>query len=138
MAFIDATYYENEFKGSPIPASKFDRLAELASDVIDGLITVEMPLEDKQASANVKKATAYQLEFMFEHGGIDTVLGVSDLDVTSESLGAYSVSSGGSSSAKIARTAGGVPVSPMAVQFLRKDGLMSRWVYANGTSPYGR
>lgn len=127
MAFIDAAYYKDEFKGNAIPESKFDRLAELASDVIDGLITVDMTDEEKKASVNVKKATAYQLEFMFEHGGVDAILGYSDVDVQSESLGDYSVSTGGS----IVKTSDGIPVSPLALQFLRKDGLMCRWMFAN-------
>jgi len=137
MAFIDAAYYANEFKGNAIPDSKFDRLAELASDVIDGLITVEMTDEEKQASVNVKKATAYQLEFMYEHGGIDTILGYSDVNITSESLGDYSVSTGGTS-ASIAKTKDGIPVSPLALQYLRKDGLMCRWMYANRKPLHGK
>ena len=138
MAFIDADYYANEFKGNAIPDSKFERLAELASDVIDGLITVEMTDEEKQASVNVKKATAYQLEFMYEHGGIDTILGYSDVGITSESLGDYSVSTGGGTAASIAKTSDGIPVSPMALQYLRKDGLMCRWMYANRKPPHGK
>ena len=137
MAFIDAAYYEDEFKGNSIPESKFDRLAELASDVIDGLITVEMTDEEKQASVNVKKATAYQLEFMYEHGGVDSILGYSDVNITSESLGDYSVTTGGAS-ASIAKTRDGIPVSPMALQYLRKDGLMCRWMYANRKPLYGK
>lgn len=137
MAFIDAAYYKDEFKGNAIPESKFDRLAELASDVIDGLITVDMTEEEKKASVNVKKATAYQLEFMFEHGGIDTILGYSDMDITSESLGDYSVSTGGSGTAKVPKTSDGIPVSPLALQYLRKDGLMCRWMFANRKLPYG-
>ena len=138
MAFIDAAYYKDEFKGNAIPETKFDRLAELASDVIDGLITVDMTYEEKQASVNVKKATAYQLEYMFAHGGIDTVLGYSDVDIASESLGDYSVTTGGSASSSIARTRDGIPVSPLALQFLRKEGLMCRWMYANRKPPHGK
>ena len=137
MAFIDAAYYTDEFKGTSIPESKFDRLAELASDVIDGLITVEMTLAEKQASANVKKATAYQLEFMYEHGGIDTILGYSDVGVTHESLGDYSVSNA-SGRAAFTRTSDGIPVSPLALSYLRKDGLMCRWMYANRKPPHGK
>lgn len=139
MAFIDAAYYVNEFKGEPVQGRKFERLAELASDVIDGLITVDMTDEEKQASANVKKATAYQLEYMSEHGGIDTILGYSDVDISSESLGDYSVSSGGNSgSARIIKTSDGIPVSPLALRYLRKDGLMCRWMYANRKPPNGK
>ena len=137
MAFIDAAYYKDEFKGNAIPESKFDRLAELASDVIDGLITVDMTDEEKKASVNVKKATAYQLEFMNEHGGIDTILGYSDVDVTSESLGDYSVSTGSGSGSSIVKTSDGIPVSPLALMYLRKDGLMCRWMYANRKPPNG-
>lgn len=138
MAFIDAAYYKDEFKGNAIPESKFDRLAELASDVIDGLITVDMTDEEKKASVNVKKATAYQLEFMFEHGGIDTILGYSDTDITSESLGDYSVTTGSSGTASIAKTRDGIPVSPLALQYLRKDGLMCKWLYATRRPPNGK
>lgn len=108
---------------------------ELASDVIDGLITVDMTDEEKKASVNVKKATAYQLEFMFEHGGVDAILGYSGVDVTSESLGDYSVSTG---TASVPKTRDGIPVSPLALQYLRKDGLMCRWLYVNRRSPNGQ
>ena len=135
MAFIDAAYYKDEFKGNAIPESKFDRLAELASDVIDGLITVDMTDEEKKASVNVKKATAYQLEFMYEHGGVDAILGYSDVNVQSESLGDYSVSTG---AASVVKTSDGIPVSPLALQFLRKDGLMCRWMYVNLKPPNGK
>ena len=130
MAFIDIAYYSAEFRGSPIPEKQFDRLAEIASDVIDGLITIEMSYEEKAASSNVKKATAYQLEYMNEHGGLDTVLGLSDVNIASESLGDYSVSAGSGKSSSV-QTSGGIPVSPLAIQYLRKDGLMCRWMYAN-------
>lgn len=129
MAFIDPDFYASEFKGTPIPESRFDRLAEIASDTIDGLITVSMTDDEKKASMAVKKATAYQLEFLSEHGGVDAILGFSDIGVTSESLGDYSVSSG--SKTKIAHTTDGIPVSPMALSLLRKEGLMCRWMYAD-------
>ena len=138
MAFIDAAYYENEFKGNNVPSNKFERLAELASDVIDGLITVEMTYEEKQASANVKKATAYQLEYMYEHGGVDVVLGYSDLDIASESLGDYSFSTKSGSTEFTTRTSDGIPVSSLALMYLRKDGLMCRWMYANRRPPNGK
>lgn len=137
MAFIDVDFYENEFKGAFVPAEKFARLAELASDVIDGLITVELTYEEKQASANVKKATAYQLEYMNEHGGIDIIFGYSDVNIASESLGDYSVSTVDGSAASVVKTKDGIPVSPLALHCLRREGLMCRWMYANRKPLHG-
>lgn len=40
MAYIDYTYYTDTFGGTAIEETEFKRLAEIASDVIDGVAIV--------------------------------------------------------------------------------------------------
>lgn len=130
MAYIDKTYYDNEFKGKNIPDDKFPRLADIASDVVYGICTVE-PNEQDLVTDDFKKAVCYQVEMLNEQGGIDAILGFSEAaqECFSESLGDYSVSPGTSETTSV-KTYNGIPVSAMAYSKLQKLGLMSNWAYA--------
>lgn len=131
MAYIDKAYYDSTFKGTHIPDDEFPRLAEIASDVIASVATVEI---DKNAAKtdNVKKATAYEVEMLYHQGGIDAVLGFAEgTAIGSESLGGYSVSNTGNNGSQVIfRTKDGIPVSSLAIALLKKAGLMCRWAYA--------
>ena len=136
MAYIDKTYYDNEFKGNEIPDSEFDRLAEIASDIVYDVCRVK-PNEDDLVSNDFKKAVAYQVEMLYEQGGVNAIVGFSESSVLgqSESLGDYSISAGaagnsGSGGNEILTTAGGIPISPATIAVLRRMGLMQRWAYA--------
>ena len=131
MAYIDRVYYEDKFLGKPIPLDEFPRIADIASDVIYDVCTVK-PTEEDLIDETFKKAVAYQVELLYEQGGIDAILGFSEYSQSggSESLGDYSKSSG-TSSQEAVMTSGGIPVSTMSVNLLRRLGLMTRWAYAH-------
>lgn len=131
MAYIDKKFYDDDFNGQPMESAEFERLSDIASDVVYEICRVK-PIESDLVKAEFKKAVAYEVEFLFEQGGIDAILGFSASSMAggSESLGDYSVS-GGSSAQAVLTTPGGIPVSPMAIMLLRRIGLMSKWAYAS-------
>ena len=134
MPYITKTYYDSEFHGRSIPANEFDRLADIASEVIYGVCRVK-PDDDDVLDATFKKAVAYEVEFLQEQGGIDAILGFSDVQLSAggEHLGDYSVSAGGNSAGSSGYSVivvDGIPVSSMSIMLLRRMGLMSRWAYA--------
>lgn len=133
MAYIDTAYYKSEFQGTPIPDSQFSRLESIASDLIDSVVSAPIIVADLGADslALLKKACAYQVEHLFNLGGIDAISGMSELDMGSEHLGSYSVSNahGSSSSTSEHLTVDGIPFSAMTKALLKRAGLMSRWVY---------
>lgn len=130
MAYIDKKFYDDDFNGQPMESAEFKRLSDIASDVVYEICRVK-PIESDLVNAEFKKAVAYEVEFLFEQGGIDAILGFSAASMAggSERLGDYSIS-GGNSAQTVITTPGGIPVSPMALMLLRRLGLMSKWVYA--------
>lgn len=130
MNYITASYYSDTFHGTEIPSSDFNRLAEAASETIYSVCLVK-PSACETRNAEFKKAVCYQTEMLYQQGGIDAITGFSAASAAggSESLGDYSVSSGSAGKA-VATAEGGVPVSPLALQILKRLGLMSRWAYA--------
>lgn len=131
MAYIDKGYYTETFKGKDIPDNEFDRLADIASDVVNSICTIEID-EEMAVSEEVKKATAYETEFLFLQGGIDAIAGTAEsLSINSESLGDYSVSyNTGSETQPRIKTKDGIPVSSLSISLLKSKGLMCRWAYA--------
>ena len=132
MAYLTREFYENTFHGATIPVGDFDRLALTASDVIDALVA--RPIPDDVDKDTLAKATAYQLEYIFQQGGIEAVTGsAAGQRVTTEKLDDYSISQQLTSAAEQNQlTINGIPVSPLAVAILRRLGLMSRWLYCQG------
>ncbi|MBQ4447422.1 MAG: hypothetical protein II897_03925 [Clostridia bacterium] len=134
MAYIDKTYYDDTFHGTPIPNEEFSRLADIASDVIFGICVIKPTaanLSDEHFMELFQKAVGYQVELLYLQGGIDAIVGLSEAACAgeSESLGDYSVSSG-SQRHEAVRTFNGIPVSSMAYMLLSELGLMCRWAYA--------
>ena len=130
MAYITKQYYDETFVGTTIPQTEFNRLADIASDVIYDTCNVK-PTDDDLTDATFMKAVAYQTEFLYEQGGLDAVLGFSEaaMESAGEHLGDYSAS-GNSAARRGVKFINGVPVSPMAIMLLRRMGLMCRWAYA--------
>lgn len=136
MVYIDSEFYTETFKGRDIPASDFDRLAEAASEAIYAVCRVK-PDDEMILTEDFKKAVCYETELLYEQGGIDAITGLSVSAAAggSESLGDYSVAAG-SSQKGVATLSGGIPVSPVALQILKRLGLMSRWAYSGFFDPW--
>ncbi|MEG2621415.1 MAG: hypothetical protein RSC06_00820 [Clostridia bacterium] len=141
MVYIDKAYYDGTFHGTAIPQEDFDRIADMASDLIDGIAVVPFVFAELEEAKQlcVKRATAYQTELLYLQGGVDAIVGMSAQAADSEQLGAYGITKGAtassSSSKVVLPTVFGIPVSEMAVQQLRKAGLMARWAYT-GIKPF--
>jgi len=132
MAYIDKNYYDTTFKGEAIEDALFNRLADIASEIVYGVCIIK-PEGDDLIDETFKKAVAYQVEMLYQQGGIDAVTGFSEASMAggSESLGDYSVSEGsGSGSTAKVQTFEGVPVSSVTIMLLKRLGLMRRWVYS--------
>lgn len=131
MAYIDREYYTETFKGKDIPDNEFDRLADIASDVINSICTITID-EETAVSEEVKKATAYETELLFLQGGIEAIVGKTEsTSINSESLGDYSVSyNTGNETQPLVKTKDGIPVSSLSISLLKSKGLMCRWAYA--------
>ena len=136
MNYIDAAFYAGTFKGLAIPGAEFDRLAEAASEAIYAVCRIK-PDDDMAINEDFKKAVCYETELLYEQGGLDAIMGLSVSAAAggSESLGDYSASAGGSQKG-VATLTGGLPVSPVAMQILRRLGLMSRWAYSGFFDPW--
>jgi len=136
VTYIDSTFYAETFKGQEIPSEDFDRIAEAASENIYAVCRIK-PDDDMIAQTDFKKAVCYQAEMLYEQGGIDAITGLSVVSAAggSESLGDYSVSAGSAQRA-VATLVGGVPVSPIALQIMKRLGLMSRWAYSGFFDPW--
>lgn len=141
MAYIDQHYYKCEFNGAAIPQEDFTRLVDIASDVIDSIVTTPIVLEDLSEDTRklLSKATAYEAELLYQQGGIDSITGFSAENIGSESLGSYSVSNGSSGSGRQGMvSSGGIPISTMTFALLKRAGLYSRWAYAGTWRDDGR
>lgn len=136
MIYIDRGFYTETFKGREIPASDFNRLAEAASEAVYAVCRVK-PDDDTIILEDFKKAVCYETELLYEQGGLDAIMGLSAASAAggAESLGDYSVSAG-SSQEGVATLTGGIPVSPVALQILKRLGLMARWAYSGFFDPW--
>lgn len=130
MAYIDQSFYSESFGGREIPQNEFERLADIASDIIYDVCN-RKPNSNIEANSVFKKAVCYEVELLYEQGGVDAILGFSEaaLNGNSESLGDYSISAGTTDQTAVT-TYNGIPISPLAVMSLKRLGLMTKWVYA--------
>ena len=119
------------FGGTEVSVADFPRLESIAEDVVYSACVIS-PSEEQMSSDLYKKALCYQIEMLQNQGGVDAVVGLSDSDTASERLGDYSITKGsGSAGGKSeAYSLNGIPVSALAVGYLRKLGLMNRWAFA--------
>ena len=135
-AFITKEYYESHFNGTDIPDTEWNRLAETASEILRSVATQEIHDFDR-GNPHLKRATAYQVEYLYEHGGLDAIVGFATDNVSSEMLGDYHVSTNDAAYVKTP-TMDGLPVSPLAIMALREGGFMRRCVYARRHGHHGR
>lgn len=129
MAYIDYSYYFNDYKGVLIENDDaFSRLSERASDIIDQMTNgriqdIGFDNLHERIKANVKKAVAAQVESMHLNGGVESIHGSSG--VSSASIGNFSYSSGTSNESESS-------TSSAVVNYLRLTGLMYRGVNVCG------
>lgn len=130
MGYIDKAFYDESFGGKEIPSAEFNRLADIASDIVFDACR-KKPDDRMIVYAPFKKAVCYQTELLYEQGGVDAILGFSEAAQrgNSESLGDYSVSAV-TTSQEAVMIVNGIPVSPLALMLLRSLGLMTKCVYA--------
>ena len=138
MSYITKDFYNLSFCGTAVPSEDFERLADIASDLIYEACIIK-PTDEQLADSTFQKAVCYQLEMLYLQGGVEAIVGFSESSQASgsESLGDYSVGGAGNGTGAKMSTIGGIPISSLAIGQLRKLGLMSRWAYAefyNGKS----
>ena len=132
MAYVTHDYYANTFHGEAISEQEFDRIAQDAGVMLDGI--VQRPVEEADMIGDMfKRAVCYQIETLKLAGGPAGV-------TTTASRGALtSFDNDGYSESREringAATFGGLPVSAMAIAVLREMGYMNRWVYAGRDTP---
>lgn len=131
MPYITADYYNNQFHGKQIGDSEeLTRLIDAASEAID--LAAVNPIVT--VTENVMRATAYEVECLHEQGGLSALHGFSAAGNAggTERLGEYSVSRGNGTSESAGAAfilINGIPISPLAINLLRKDGLMNRCLH---------
>lgn len=137
MAYIDQTYYDDVYKGTPISdPNEFARLSERASDTIDQLTNYILKGVDFNSLAQflqdqVQKATASQTEYLYLSGGSQAQHGTSQL--SSVGIGQFNYQQ----NQKSAQAGVYVPVSPQTYELLRPTGLLYQGVnvYDSSYSP---
>lgn len=118
MAYIDKTFYQS-MSGVTIEDHEFDAMAERASDIIDVLTFRAVErfglTEGNPLFARVKKAVAYQMEFIQQtFGSLEMWATEGAVPEGSETIGNYSYSKGskGNAGAGI-KSVNGLMVSPL-------------------------
>lgn len=136
MAYIDYTYYIS-ISSTPITSDEFLQAAQRASDVIDAYTHEAVERYNLQIDypilfEKVKRATAYQVEFIMQNGGLDSwAMASDDLASKSESFTTYQISETyrqGSSANK--KLVGNLEIAPLAGTLLAGlvgAGRRARW-----------
>ncbi len=117
MAYADADYYKDTYKGTTIPDDDIERELARASDAIDSLTYNRIVARDFEnlspyQQEQVKKATCAQAEFLHQYGEFTV------LPLKSFSAGSISMSLG--------EEINGVIASREAIRYLNSTGLTSR------------
>lgn len=133
VAYIDAEYYNNEYKGVDA-GDDLDRYIERASDLVDqvtGYKIADLAVLHPRIQELVKKATAAQVEFYVLNGGPEGVDGSTDGSFSQVSIGAFQYQSG--------RINQQIPagkqehrVAPAALAYLEPTGLLYQGVRVYG------
>lgn len=121
--------FKTFFPSVNIPETKFDEIEMMSQDIIDFLTLGNIEkcggFDDLSESQKekVKKALAYQVQFIFSRGG---VYGMSDADLNSESIGKYSYTKGtATSDSRVhADTVNGKEIHPLVRTTLAPTGLL--------------
>ena len=116
---VDYDYYMNTYLGETMEEPEFDKLNlrsedDINNNSISGLDNIETWETD-----NVKKAICSQIEWYYFNGDV-----YNDLNSSSESIGKYSRSGGGSSQSGNSMPA----LSPRCRQYLSQTNVLNRSV----------
>jgi len=133
MAYIDAEYYNNVYKGVDA-GEDFERYAERASDLIDqvtGYKIADLAVLHPRIQELVKKATAAQVEFYVLNGGPEGVDGSADGSFSQVSIGAFQYQSGHINQ-QIPAGKQEHRVAPAALAYLEPTGLLYQGVRVYG------
>ncbi|MCI8276310.1 MAG: hypothetical protein HFI66_12030 [Lachnospiraceae bacterium] len=125
MAYTDKSYYDETYRGEPVPGADFPSLLLRAEEIVEemtmyrlsGSSFAAMPEDVKE---RVRKAVCAQVEYLDANGGSDVDTGT---DIQSASLGKYSyarVGGGGEDGAS------GGYYAPRALRLLYPTGLLYR------------
>ena len=130
MGYVTKEYFDKTFHGTSMSDAQFERMAMIASDVIDAVIL--QPITTLTDAEQLAKAASYQIEYLLAQGGIDAINGAAaNQFAVTEKLDDYTITEGLSDSAeKNKLSINGIPLSPLTISILKKLGLMHRWVYA--------
>ena len=124
MFVPDYTYYTETFKGDGVSESDYGRLSEAASEILSMLCGC--PLTDRTECA---RAICCQIELMGMLGGVALLSGAPRLEVIAEKLDDASITrTGVNVRPNGILTVYGIPVSPLAVYYLRQAELTCRVV----------
>lgn len=129
MKYLTFEQYR-EYGGQIEEEDEFNSLLDISQQIIDiNTFNKLVRLEEipEHLAPFISKATFYQLEYLYNTGGIDSILGMDSIgNIKSESLGKYSVSfeTENNSSYRI----GGVTLNTMAANELDKVYLRNRWI----------
>lgn len=131
MAYATYEYYADTFGGVDIPQDAFDVQIRAASDILDAICTIPID-ETVNDMDQIAKACCYQAETLYAQGGTKALNGKADGGAAvTERLDDYSITQQQTAEANAKSiTLNGIPVSPLALAILRKQGLTARWLYA--------
>lgn len=123
--YVDISYYEIEFEGTPVDGIKFSRFSKRSSELIDALTDYQiakigLDKFSEGVQELIKKACCAQIEY-YQVEGIDVDVTGTPKSSLSYSIGDYSRSaSGGSTSRQAGR------VAPSCLMFLEGTGLLRK------------
>ena len=127
MAYITPEYYNNEFLGAPVDDTELAALIIRAGDMID--ILTQNRIQNFEAlpsrmQSQIKKATAYQVEYLAQNGGLATANSGQGVAADSVTIGKFSMSQSRSDNQRRIDSR----ISPSAINCLQSVGLMYRGV----------
>ena len=134
MAYITYAQYEALFGTPPINEAEFGLYATTASDLVDSVTQYRIVEGGGIASlpaavqSRVQKATAAQVLYFIQSGGMETVLS----GQTGQGFTVGKVHIDGAASGQGVRTAAQMTISPMVRVYLEQTGLMGRNVVCSG------
>ena len=132
MAYITKTEYDTAFPDNSISDNDFTIVSDIASNIVNratvgkidafGLSNLSTDLQTK-----IKNCTSYQVNIIEENGGLNALVGNSDLNSQSLTVGKFSESYGseGNYEGTRATLVEGIPISPAINIILHGTGLLN-------------